>query len=539
LKKPKRQLNKYQKQTFIQGTLILVAAGIINRILGFIPRIILPRIIGAEGVGIYQLGYPFFIVLMTIITGGIPLAVSKIVSEAEAANNPKASQTVLRISLALTITLGIIFMLLSIFFAPWITQTILTDPRVYHTFVGMSPMLVIVAVSSVYRGYFQGKQNMIPSALSSIVETVARIVCVLWFSFLLLPKGIEFGAAGAMLGVMAGEFIGLLILLWQYHTENKKGDDPDLNNNLETQPVIIPQQKVLRRLLKITIPVTAGKLVGSFSYLFESIITAQSLALAGFATSVVTAQYGALQGMIIPLLLLPGALTAALSVSLVPSLSEAATRKDMATIHKRLNQTLRLALVTGAPFSVLMFVLAAPLCLLLYNDHNISGMLQLMAPFALFIYIQAPLMVALQALDHPGKALRNTLIGSAIKLFLIWYLASQPQYGILGAVIAIIANSIIVTLLHGFSVARMLSFKYKVLDFAKMGVSMIVMAGGTQFAYNHLPFHQLAWLQFIAASIVGMIIYFIIIFSIKLVSFRDLEKIPMIGDWFRSKQKFT
>lgn len=526
--------NTLKKQTFIQGTLILVAAGIINRILGFIPRVMLPRIIGAEGVGIYQLGYPFFIVLMTIITGGIPLAVSKIVSEAEAASNPKASQTVLRISLGLTVTLGIVFMLLSILFAPWITQNILTDPRVYHTFVSMSPMLVIVAVSSVYRGYFQGKQNMIPSALSSIVETLARIVCVLWFSFLLLPKGIEYGAAGAMLGVMAGEFIGLLILLWQYHTEDKKGEDPGPNDNLESEPAISPQKGVLRRLLRITIPVTAGKLVGSFSYLFESIITAQSLALAGFATSVATAQYGALQGMVIPLLLLPGALTSALAVSLVPSLSEAATRNDLVTIHKRLNQTLRLALVTGAPFSVLMFVLSVPLCLLLYNDQQISSMLQLMAPFALFIYVQAPLQVALQALDHPGKALRNTLIGSAIKLFLIWYLASQPQYGILGAVIAIIANSIIVTLLHGFSVAKMLSFKYKFLDFFKMGVAMIVMAGGTQFAYSHLPFQQHMALQFIAACIVGMIIYIIIIFSIKLISLRDLEKTPLIGRWFRS-----
>lgn len=530
--------NTLKKQTFIQGTLILVAAGIINRILGFIPRVMLPRIIGAEGVGIYQLGYPFFIVLMTIITGGIPLAVSKIVSEAEAASNPKASQTVLRISLGLTVTLGIVFMLLSILFAPWITQNILTDPRVYHTFVSMSPMLVIVAVSSVYRGYFQGKQNMIPSALSSIVETLARIVCVLWFSFLLLPKGIEFGAAGAMLGVMAGEFIGLLILLWQYHAENRKENMTEPEYMVEPdsphEPANIPTKGVLHRLLKITIPVTAGKLVGSFSYLFESIITAQSLALAGFATSIATAQYGALQGMIIPLLLLPSALTASLAVSLVPSLSEAAARKDMITIHKRLNQTIRLALVTGAPFSVLMFILAAPLCLLLYNDQNISSMLHLMAPFALFIYVQAPLQVALQALDHPGKALRNTLIGSAIKLFLIWYLASQPEFGILGAVIAIIANSIIVTMLHGFSVARMLSFKYKLFDFFKMGVAMIIMAGGTQFTYNHLPFHDHPWLQFIVAGIVGILIYIIIIFSIKLVSIRDLEKTPLIGKWFRT-----
>lgn len=509
-----------------------MAAGIINRILGFIPRIILPRIIGAEGVGIYQLAYPFFIVLMTIITGGIPLAISKLVSEADAADNPKNSQAVLRVSLGLTIGLGVIFMLLSILFAPWITNNILTDPRVYHTFVSMSPMLVIVAVSSVYRGYFQGKQNMIPSALSSIVETVVRIVCVLWFSFLLLPKGIEFGAAGAMLGVMAGEFIGLLILLWQYHAENRKEDmiEPD---SLQ-EPATLPTRGMLHRLLKITIPVTAGKLVGSFSYLFESIITAQSLALAGFATSIATAQYGALQGMIIPLLLLPSALTASLAVSLVPSLSEAAARKDMITIHKRLNQTIRLAMVSGAPFSVLMFILAAPLCLLLYNDQNISSMLHLMAPFALFIYVQAPLQVALQALDHPGKALRNTLIGSAIKLFLIWYLASQPQFGILGAVIAIIANSIIVTILHGFSVARMLSFKYKLFDFFKMGVAMIIMAGGTQFTYTHLPFHAHPWLQFLVASIVGILIYIIIIFSIKLVSIRDLEKTPLIGKWFRT-----
>ena len=524
-------MNKQHKQTFIQGTLILLAAGIINRILGFIPRIALPRIIGAEGVGIYQLGYPFFLVIMTLITGGIPLAVSKLVSEAEIANNPLASRRILRISLGLTFTLGIVFMLLSIWFAPWVTQNILTDPRVYHTFVSMSPMLVIVAVSSVFRGYFQGKQNMIPSAVSSIVETVVRMVCVLSFSFLLLPKGIEFGAAGAMLGVMAGEFIGLLILLFHYHAEDKDITD---SNNVSVELPVHLKVGVLRRLLKITIPVTAGKLVGSFSYLFESIITAQSLAIAGLATAVATAQYGALQGMVIPLLLLPGALTTSLAVSLVPSLSEAAARNEQAIIHKRLNQTINLALVTGAPFSVIMFVLSVPLCLLLYNNQNISGMLQLMAPFALFIYIQGPLQVALQVLDRPGKALRNTLIGAAIKLFLIWYLSSQPQYGIYGAVIAIIVNSIIVTLMHGFSVTRLLSFRFKVLNIIKVCVAMILMAAGTHLAYTQLPFQQHIWLQFVISCIIGIVIYMIVIFRIKLVSIRDLEKLPIIGQWFPS-----
>ncbi|MHA0858366.1 stage V sporulation protein B [Paenibacillus sp. CMAA1364] len=520
---------KHHKQTFIQGTMILLVAGIINRILGFIPRIALPRIIGAEGVGIYQLGYPFFLVIMTLITGGIPLAVAKLVSEAEIDDNRIASKRILRISLGLTLGLGILFMLLSIWLAPWVTQNILTDPRVYHTFVSMSPMLVIVALSSVFRGYFQGKQNMIPSAISSIVETVVRMVCVLSFSFLLLPKGIEFGAAGAMLGVMAGEFIGLLILILHYHSDDR---DMKESNPATHDPSIQSSSGVLRRLLKITIPVTAGKLVGSFSYLFESIITAQSLAIAGLATSVVTAQYGALQGMVIPLLLLPGALTTSLAVSLVPSLSEALARNEIATIHKRLNQTINLALVTGAPFSVIMFVLSAPLCLLLYNNQEISGMLRLMAPFALFIYIQGPLQVALQVLDRPGSALRNTLIGAIIKLFLIWYLCTQAKYGIYGAVIAIIINTILVTFMHGSSVVRLLSFRFNVINILKICVAMIVTAAGIQLAYTQLPFHQHTWLQFLVSCIIGMVIYIFIIFRIKLVSMRDLGKIPIIGQWF-------
>ncbi|WP_237391905.1 stage V sporulation protein B [Paenibacillus dendrobii] len=509
--------------------MILLAAGIINRILGFIPRIALPRIIGAEGVGIYQLGYPFFLVLVTLITGGIPLAVAKLVSEAETENKPQNSRFVLRVSLMLTVGLGILFMALSLWLAPWVTRSILTDSRVYYTFVSMSPMLVIVAVSSVYRGYFQGKQNMIPSAASSIMETFARIVCTLWFSYLLLPKGIAFAAAGAMLGVMAGEFVGLLALLWQFRRDQSRTARIEKGARHEAA-----SRGLFPRLMGITVPVTAGKLVGSFSYLFESIITAQSLAIAGIVTSVATAQYGALQGMIIPVLLLPGALTSSLAVSLVPSLSEAAARKDRLTIHKRLNQTIRLALVTGAPFSVIMYVLAEPLCQLLYNNTDISGMLRMLAPFALFLYVQAPLQATLQALDRPGRALFNTLVGAIIKLSLIWYLSSQPEYGIYGAIIAIIINSIIVTFLHGYSVSRMLAYRFKLLDMLKLLCAMLIMAAVTTYAFRHLPFHQSSWIQFFAALFIGTAGFLIVVFSAKLVSRRDMKRMPLIGKWFAS-----
>ncbi|MCM3170594.1 stage V sporulation protein B [Paenibacillus sp. MER 99-2] len=535
-----------KKQTFIQGAMILLAAGIINRILGFIPRIALPRVIGAEGVGIYQLSYPFFIVLVTLITGGIPLAVAKLVAEADTGANRFSPQRILQISLAFTLTLGVIFMFLCIVFAPWVTRYVLTDERVYHTFVSMSPMIAIIAVSAVYRGYFQGKQNMIPTAASSIVETIVRIICVIWFAWLLLPQGIAQAAAGAMLGALVGEFIGMLVLLWSYHRQKNdtehlyitKSVVPQEKNNLGAVPQTDhSQHSLIRRLLAISVPVTAGRLVGSLSYLAETIVTAQSLAIAGISRGLATAQYGALQGMIIPLLLLPGALTSSLATSLVPSLSEASAQGDRALIHKRMHQALRLALVTGAPFSVFMYVLAEPMCLILYNDASIGSMLKLMAPFALFIYIQAPLQAALQALDRPGKALLNTFIGAVIKITLILLLASRPEYGIFGAIIAICANSTIVTLLHARSVRTLLQFRFKLMDWVKTGTGMFIMGAATLLVYEHTIVILPLWARMILAPSIGLIVYLIVMGLTRMIDFHDLSRVPIIGSWFERRSR--
>lgn len=519
------------KQSFIQGTLILLAAGIINRMLGFIPRIALPRIIGAEGVGLYQLAYPFFLVLVTVITGGIPLAVAKLVAQAEGEGRPDRSRLVLRTGLALSFGLGLLFTVLGAVSASWISRFVLTDSRVYYTLVGMSPMIAIVSVSAVYRGYFQGKQNMIPSALSSVLESLLRIGFMLWFAWLLLPRGVDYAAAGAMLGVMVGELGGMAALLWQYHRVSARENAEAAPSVQEPGTAGKAQAPLLRRLLGIAVPVTGGRLVGSFSYLLESVITARSLALAGIAAAAATAQYGALQGMVIPLLLLPGALTSSLAVSLVPSLSEAAARRDYATIHKRMHQALRLALVTGAPFAVLMYILAVPLCSLLYGAAEVAPMLRIMAPFALFLYVQAPLQAALQSMDRPGRALVNTLIGALVKIALILMLASRPEYGINGAIIAIIVNSVLVTLLHAASVASLVKLRFRLLDLLKLAAAMVIMAAATRYLFEHFPFPFSGTAAFLLTCVAAMGIYFGLCLLTGLFSRRDLERMPFIGRW--------
>jgi stage V sporulation protein B len=519
-----------KKQSFIKGTLILLAAGIVNRLLGFIPRITLPRIMGAEGVGLYQLGYPFMIVVLTIITGGIPLAVAKLVAEAESEGNVKRIRNIIKISLTITVGLSIISTVFCLVAAPWITTRILTDPRVYDTFISMSPILPIVAISAVLRGYFQGRQNMIPSAVSQIVETLMRIAAMLTGAYLMLPYGIEKAAAGAMAGVVFGELCGMAVLLY-HHFRNPI--------RLQVKKLIITAGETrasseLKRILTISIPVTGSRLVGSTSYLLESILIAQSLAVAGIATGVATAQYGILQGMVIPILLLPGALTYSLAVSLVPSLSEAAAKNDIKTIHKRLHQSLRLSLVTGAPFAVLMYMLAEPICYYMYGNIEAARMLKMMAPVALFIYFQGPLQATLQALDRPGTALFNTFIGAAVKLSLIVWLASKPQWGIQGAVVAINANIILVTLLHWNSVVRHVKFRMDNIHFVKAGIGMIIMAACCHLAM-YVQWTDQTLLKFITSCVAGGLVYGAAMIMFGMVKKEDMSRVPWLNKIFRNR----
>lgn len=514
------------KQSFIRGTMILLAAGILNRILGFIPRITLPRVIGAEGIGIYHMGWPFLSVILTIITGGIPVAIAKLIAEAEAEHNETRIRSILKISLAITICLSVVFTIACVVGASWITSHLLTDSRVYYTFLCMSPMIPIIGISAVYRGYFQGRQNMIPTATSQIMETLIRIVMVLVCSYVMIPYGIEYAAAGAMMGVLAGEIGGLVVLAIHFKYDKKtspKAPIAQIGTNKTNGRL-----SNFRRIMRISIPITGSKLIGASSYLLESILIAQSLAIAGISTSLATAQYGALQGMIIPIILLPSALTMSLSVSLVPSLSEAAARKDIKTIHMRLHQSLKLALVTGAPFAVLMFVLAEPICTYMYNQPDVGVMLKMMAPIAIFIYFQAPLQSALQALNKPGAALINTLIGSSVKLILIYWLASKPEMGIHGAVFAINVNIVLVTLLHWNSVVRLLKFRMEGSDFGKIGAAM-ALSGLCSYFVMYTSWTSTDWLRFVTSFVIGFIVYLLFITVFRLISLKDISRLMNMG----------
>ena len=512
-----------RKQSFIQGAMILLAAGLLNRVLGFVPRIVLPRMIGAEGVGLIQLVFPFTIVLLTLISGGIPLAVAKLVAEADSKNDSAGVRRILKIAVSISLGISLVAVALCLALSEFIATRIMTDSRVHTAFLAMIPILPLVAVSSVWRGYFQGKQNMIPTAMSQTAETVCRIVFTLLLAWLLLPYGLEAAAAGGVLGMAVGECAGLLVLWRQFVRDRAKEPSPSASGSGKA-----PARSYSRELLNTAVPVTGSKMIGSLSYLLESILTVRSLTIAGIAAAGATAQYGALQGMVIPLLLLPGALTYSLAVSLVPSLSEAASRGDWSTIRVRLHQSMKLAVITGAPFVVLLSLMAAPVCKLLYGDDSMAHMLRWMAPLAIFLYMQAPLQAALQALNRPGTALFNTFAGAAVKLVLIVRLATDPQLGIIGVVIAIGINMMLVTLLHWISVARLTGFRMRPLEFLKVTAAMIVMSAATLRIWEFDWFGPSA-ADLILAGAAGIVVYALLLVPLRLVDRADVSRVPIIG----------
>ncbi|MFD2670451.1 stage V sporulation protein B [Marinicrinis sediminis] len=528
------------KQSFIQGTMILLAAGIFSRILGFVPRIMLPRFMGAEGIGLYQLGYPLLILILTLITGGLPLAVAKLVAQAESEGNSQKIKTILRTALSFAGTLGTLFMLAAWAGASWITSHLLTDDRVYLTFLTMAPIILIVSLSSVLRGYFQGKHNMIPTALSTTMETVIRCGAMLTLSYCLLPYGLDKAAAGAMAGVLLGELAGLAVLLIQcsHKRSSARSAAGTPNKAALTSLSADPSAgkagpfQMLRQLLTISIPVTASKLVGSASYFLESILIVQSLAVIGVTAREATALYGTLTGMIIPVMLLPTALTYSLSVSLVPSLSEAAAKQDFATIRKRMLQSIRIALVTGVPFAVIMFMLSEPLCLVLYQDAAPAVYLKWMAPIAIFIYLQGPLQAALQALDQPGTALLNTFIGAAVKLTLIYVLAAKAGLGIEGAIAAICLNMMLVTALHWNSVSRLIRFRLQLREWMVVLLGSMMMVLFISIATRISPLEVMT-IEFLLISFLSTMLYVLVMIAFGMINRADLMRVPWIGRLFK------
>src|SRR5699024_3809419 len=193
----------------------------------------------------------------------------------------------------------IIFTIGMILGAPLIAATLLTDERTLYPLLAISPIVPIIAISYVLRGYFQGKQNMKPQSYATVFEQIVRITYVAFFIQILYPYGIEFAAGGAMFSVILGEFASLLFMVFQFK-RNKT-----IKVRYRFFSYLKRSKDTLKELFSIALPSTGSRMIGSFTNFLEPILVAQSLAIAGISSTLATKQYGELTGYVMPLLFLP------------------------------------------------------------------------------------------------------------------------------------------------------------------------------------------------------------------------------------------
>ncbi|QDP40718.1 stage V sporulation protein B [Radiobacillus deserti] len=511
------------KQTFLQGTLILILAGMITRFLGFINRIIVARLMGEEGIGLYMMALPTLFLVYTISQIGLPIAISKRVAEAEAKGDLVKVKKILVTSLVVTGTLSIIFFVGLIFFAPIVAHHFLTDERTLYPLLAISPMVPISAISGVLRGYFQGRQNMIPQSYAQVIEQIIRISCVALLVKLFLPYGVEFAAAGAMVSVIIGEFIALLFMMRMFKLKKR------IKIRSKFMTYLKSGKETLKELLSIALPSTGSRLVGSFSNFMEPIVVSQSLAIAGVQTAIATQQYGLLTGYAIPLLYLPTFITHSLAVALVPNISEAEAHQNIKLIHYRIHQAIRISFSSGALSTIILILFSVPILHFMYGNSDASRMLVLMAPFFILLYVSYPLNATLQALDHAKAAMWNNIIGSFVKFAVMVVLATNPDFGIMGVAISLVVGVVLVSLLHLFTLIKVISYKFPLLDIVKMVTLLGLTFWAGTLLTNMFPGYETNLLTFIFVLVVLSGIYIVFLFLLRFITKDELVQIPFLN----------
>lgn len=416
------------KSKFIKSTIILIIGGFITKLLGMVIRIVMTRSIGTEGIGIYMLISPTFNLLIAIAQLGFPIAISKLVAE-DKSNNKNLVFSIIPISLLLNFFVMIILLLSG----NWISNTLLNEPRTYLAVISIGFVLPFISISSILRGYFFGKEKMIPHVISNIVEDIVRLLIIAICVPIFIKKGIEYAIFFLIISNIISELTSILIL-FLFLPKNFKISKSDFK----------PQKKNIKNILSISLPTTGSRLIGSIGYFFEPIILTNTLLYLGYSNNFIVTEYGIINGYVMPLLLLPSFFTMAISQALVPVISKAYSNNNYIYAKNKLKQAIFFSLLIGIPVTIIFELFPQMPLNLIYNTNKGINYLKVLAPICLLQYIQAPLSSTLQAMGKAKKAMNGTFFGIIIRTSLL-FICCNLKIGMWAVVVATASNIIFVT----------------------------------------------------------------------------------------------
>ena len=519
-------------ESFLKGTFVLTIAGFVVKVIGSLNWIFVSRILGGEGIGLYQMAFPIYFFAMTVSQAGVPVAISIITAERVALNDIYGAKRVFRISMMLMLFTGLLFSILTYLAADWLIDwQLIRDARAYKSVVVLAPTVFFVTLLASSRGYLQGWQRMTPTAVSQIVEQIFRVVTMIVLASLLMPWGLDYAAAGASLGAFAGAVTGLIVLVY-FHIKLERDIARDYGTELKPLPGASYESRrsIIQRIFKLSLPVSAASIMLPVVSNLDLMIVPQRLEAAGYSISEATELFGYLNGMAVPLVNLATILTASMAMSIVPAISESRVLGDQARVYDQTAASVRISNFVCFPAFVIVFVLATPISALIYNAPGAGPAVMISAVSIILLGLHQVSTGILQGLGHPTIPMVNMLLAAAAKVFLNWHLTAIPWLGIMGAAWATAADMGVAALINLYFIYRFIGYRIELLQLIKTICAAAIMAGAVYLFYTW----TLEWWGIAAIATFGAVFFGCGIYAAAMILLRaliedDLRRLPMIG----------
>ncbi|MCI8453219.1 MAG: oligosaccharide flippase family protein [Lachnospiraceae bacterium] len=430
----------FRKHTLIAGTLLLTAAGFASRFLGFFYRIFLSRVIGAEGLGLYQMIFPIFGICFSLCAGSIQTAISRFVA-AETDRAAKILRTGFFVSFTLAFTLA---------FAIWrgadfLAVHILLEPRCAPLLPALALALPCTSIHACICGYYYGMQKVHVPALAQLVEQCTRILGVFLIAGICQEQRIPLTVTLAVAGLAIGEAGSALFTLLAYLLFSQKKPAAHWDN-----------AAIARPLLLLAAPLMANRLVMNLLQSAEAILIPSRLQLFGLTQSAAVSVYGVLTGMAMSFIMFPSAIVNSLAVVLLPSVARAQSDGNDTRIEKSISMSFRYSLYMGILCIGIFTVFGERLGVQVFKNEDAGIFITILAWLCPFLYLATTMGSILNGLGKTHSTFFHNL--AALLLRLAFVIFAIPRFGILAYLWGMLASELLLSLLHIFSLLRAVSF---------------------------------------------------------------------------------
>ena len=515
-----------KKVSFVRGAAILGIAGLIVKVIGAAFRIPLANTIGLIGTSYYDTAYPYYSWLLVISSSGLPTAISKMVSERVTLGDYRGAHRVFTTAMQILCCIGLLTSILMFFGSDYIARLHML-PEAAYCFKALAPALFFVALMCAYRGYMQGMQQMVPTAISQVVEQVGKLAVGLTLAFMLLDAGPEYAAMGALIGVTVSELLALIYVMLSYRRRW-----PKIRARLE-RSVRREVEPVAGRLIAIALPITIGASISPLASVVDSALIIRILLKLGYAKETAQTAFSLMRTNVATLTNMPGVLTMALAMSLVPAISAFSAKRDHAGIQDTARLGLKLALIIGLPCAVGLFVLASPILAMLYpnlTEGELTLAVDLMHTSSIgviFLSLVQSMTGVIQGMGKPNVPVFNLFIGFVLKVASLLALMNIPQINIQGAAVSTVVCYAFAGIADTIYVIRRAKLRLGLVDvLLKPVLSSGVMGFVVFMIYSFMQEMEHQALPTLAAVAVGVFAYGVMAIYFRFFTREELAYIP-------------